>query len=391
MSPYETVKAFERARVLREFLPYTVGTQSDELSFNKQEKRCNLLLFSDSHIDFVNAEPSLANVKDTIEFANSAGIRFDAILHGGDAITQSGVQSKETVKAVFSKFGDLLKSSDSPVVFAKGNHDLNDWHNLPENAFDDADWSEMWYDFAERKWGIVRQRKQNGQKSTWHYYDIEAFKIRVISLDTQDTDKRATDENGSVKYYGGTGWYVSDEQMNWMASTALNFDDKEEKDWGVIVVLHNDVTCSAKVTPTYESAIQKFFDLCAAFNRQGKYVCDYTFPPYPFFDLHVSADFSRYAHLDKKPHMICWFIGHEHRDDHKCIDGVHKIWIGNGSCTEAYSDSRVARIEGTPTQNLFDLISIDTVHRKLWTVRYGAGINCYGHGGNRFLPDGLSY
>ena len=387
---YQTVKNFERVRVERAFIPYSVGTPSDKISFDNQSARCNLLFFSDSHIDF-NTRYSLMNVKDTVEFANGAPFHLDAVLHGGDAITKSGVNEKAPIKALFADFANLLKKSDLPVLFAKGNHDLSDWNNIPENAFDDADWSEMWYDFAEEKWGIVRQRKANGEKSTWHCYDIEKQKVRVVCLDAQDTDKRAADERGLVKYYGGKAWYISNEQMNWVASVALNFDDKEEKDWGVVVMLHQDERYGCRLTPAFENGIQKLFDLCVAFNTQQNYVHDYTFAEDPFYDLHVAADFTRYAALDKKPHMICWLLGHEHVDGHAVVNGIHKIWIGNGSCSTAYSDARLARVAGTTSQNLFDLISIDTAHRKLRIVRYGAGVNCYGEGGDRFLPDGLDY
>ena len=165
---YALVKAFESARVQKAFIPYSVGNPVPGLTFDNQAPRCNLLFFSDSHVD-MQAVPSRENVEDTIAFANNAKFHLDAVLHGGDAITRSGQNEKAPVKALFEEFWSVLKKSNLPVIFTKGNHDLNDWHNIPANAFTDADWSEMWYDFAEEKWGIVRQKKASGEKSTWHY------------------------------------------------------------------------------------------------------------------------------------------------------------------------------------------------------------------------------
>ena len=55
--------------------------------------------------------------------------------------------------------------------------------------------------------------------------------------------------------------------MNWVANVALNFDEKEEKDWGVIFVMHQyvDYTCD------HECDIPKLLRLCRAFNEGGTY------------------------------------------------------------------------------------------------------------------------
>ena len=105
----------------------------------------------------------------------------------------------------------------------------------------------------------------------------------------------------------------------------------------------------------------------------------------------MNADWTRYANLEKKPFVVCWVLGHEHLDKNEVVNGIQMIWTLNGSCTASSSDARVARIAETPLQNAFDCISIDTKTRKIRYVRFGAGRNCYGVGGDRFLPDGLSF
>lgn len=131
--------------------------------------------------------------------------------------------------------------------------------------------------------------------------------------------------------------------------------------------------------------------ICAAFNAQAVYKKKFVCEENSFFDWDVSADFTRYSQYDGKPHIICCLIGHDHVDRHKVIDGINLIWTANGSATTDYSDARVARVLGTATQNCFDILNIDTQKRKIRMFRYGAGTNCYGVGGDRFLPDGLDY
>ena len=115
------------------------------------------------------------------------------------------------------------------------------------------------------------------------------------------------------------------------------------------------------------------------------------YPENEFFNLDIDANFSRYANSDKKPHIICCLFGHVHDDNYKVINGINTIWTTNASATNVSGDARTVRIPGTSTQNAFDIINIDTQKRKIRLFRFGAGVNCHGVGGSRFLPDGISY
>ena len=223
---YEDVIKQETLRLYSEWLPYTVGTDNKNITFDDWYKRANLVFFSDSHIDFENPEESLQNVKDTVNFINEAPVLIDAVMHGGDIITPFYLFKKEDALKRATSFFEAVKKSKAPFLFAKGNHDLNDWENLPEEVITDNDWGNLFLNEAEEKYGIVRQNKANGLKSTWHYYDIEAHKIRIVILDVQDSDKKSVTENGTVKYHGGVSTHITNEQMNWIASDALNFDEK---------------------------------------------------------------------------------------------------------------------------------------------------------------------
>ncbi len=384
---YDLVCDMEEISLNKRFLPYSVGTPKKTVTSNDHYERANFVYFCDSHVDLFNPEESLDNVRRIIDYANGAPVEFDALINSGDAITPGHLVSKSEAKERAKSFFDAVKKSKYPFVYAIGNHDSNDTQNFPENSFTTDDWSELFFDFAEKEYGIVRQTKKDGSRSTWHYIDIEKHKIRIISLDSLTTDRSVTDENGFVKYFSKYGSHFSGEQLNWLANTALNFDDKEEKDWGIILTFHMFPVDFGYHLDSNEA----FLSICSAFKNADKYSCEFVQEDNHFFDIKVCADFSRYAGLEKKPHFICMLLGHDHEDKNEVINGINVIWSLNSSASSLYGDARVMRYPGTPTQNAFDILNIDTKNRKIRMFRYGAGVTCYGIGGDRFLPDGLDY
>jgi 3-isopropylmalate dehydratase small subunit len=196
-----------------------------------------------------------------------------------------------------------------------------------------------------------------------------------------------TDEKGFVKYFSKYGSHFSGEQLDWFANVALNFDDKEEKDWGVILTFH----MFPENFGYHLDSNEAFLGICSAFKEAKKYSCELLQEDNSFFDIKVDADFSRYADLSQKPHFICMLLGHDHEDKNTQVCGINVIWSLNSSASSLYGDARVMRYPGTATQNAFDILNIDTKCRKIRMFRYGAGLSCYGVGGDRFLPDGLDY
>ena len=385
-SEYDFICRLEEAETNRRFLPYSVGTPRRSLTCDDAYPRTNIIFFSDSHTDFRNPAESLDNASRVIDFSNRSKVVFDAVVNCGDAITPFGVLSKEDSYGRFTPFFGEMKKSRSPVIYSMGNHDLYDWGNYPQNVLDDRDLGKLFFDYAEENYGIVRQKRADGNKSVWHYYDIESQKIRIVSVNMQDSDKKTVNEEGKVRFY--STFYVAQEQLQWLCDTALNFDDKKEKDWGVIFAMHQIPESKHE---EYPDAGEILIQRCSAFNKGKEFSYEFTSGEYPFFNLDVKADFSRYASCEKKPHMICWLLGHNHEDKHRVIDGINLIWTLNNSASTCCSDARLARITGTSTQNSFDIVNIDTRERRIRIFRYGAGLNCYGVGGDRFLPDGLEY
>ena len=157
---YDAVCANEEMEFYRRFIPFSTGSPKPTLTCDDQYKRANIVFFSDSHIDFFEKEECVDNVKRTVDFINDAPVTYDAVVHTGDVITPFGKHPKENSLKSAGAFFDIAEKSKAPFIFSKGNHDLNDWFNIPENVFSDSDWGKLFLDFAEEKFGIVRQTKK---------------------------------------------------------------------------------------------------------------------------------------------------------------------------------------------------------------------------------------
>ena len=391
---YSLIRDGEDKRVEALLKYYSKGVSGDSEDKVESYDRLNIAFMTDSHIDLgSNISENLQNVRDAIGFCNGSAIPISLIVQGGDLITTIYPEKQQHMDHLNEYFG-LGWNAKMPLLFTKGNHDINAISVSPSQVLTEEDWGRVWYDRAEKEYGIMRNTKSNGKKSSYYYYDLEAWKVRIISVDCFDVDMSKIGSDGNVLYWGGTSNYIANEQFNWVVNNALNFDDKEEKDWGVIVFTHfyrpsdKDGT---SIEPVFESVYKKFNSMLLAFNQQTSFNETYSFPQNHYYDLSVSGDWSRYKDQDKKPFLICVLSGHQHTDIYMNWWGVQHLVTANQFCGSQFSDKNIIRTPGSRSQNLFDILNIDLKKRRIRVVRYGASANLDGQEGNRFLPDGLVF
>lgn len=215
---------------------------------------------------------------------------------------------------------------------------------------------------------------QYSRGTGYYYYDLNEWKARIISADCYDLDISKTNESGNILYGCGTSFYIGNEQFNWIVKTALNFDDKPEKDWGVIVLVNYYNPSSRDGTtqnPRFASVYPKFNDMLKAFNTQSGYSVSYTFSENHSYDLSVVGDWSKSADRSDIPYLICVLSGHIFTDAYYNYNGINHIVTANQFCDDRSADNRIVRIAATRTQNLFDILNIDLVQRKIRVFRPG--------------------
>ena len=388
---YNLVKSLENASVEGRLVQYSRGTISG--GQNNTYDRLNIAFMTDSYINIGDSKVNRQNVVDAIKFVNDVRVPIAAVLSGGNLNTTSSGDKNKHISGL-KAFFDLGWHAEMPFLFTKGNDDINAKNVTPDMALSDKDWSGIWFNKAEKEYHIVRNTKANGEKSGYYYYDLDEWKVRIIGVDCYDLDFSKTDESGKILYSTASSFYIGNEQFNWITDYALNFDDKPEKDWGVIVFMNYYRPTDSNGTqaqPRFASVYPKFNKMLHAFNTQSVFSDKYEFPENHFYDLTLYRDWTKYADRTDKPYVICVLSGFLFADANYNYDGINYIVTANQYCSDASSDKRIVRVPYTRTQNLFDILNIDLVQRKIRVFRYGAGENCYGEGGDRFVPDGLSF
>ena len=75
--------------------------------------------------------------------------------------------------------------------------------------------------------------------------------------------------------------------------------------------------------------------------------------------------------------FVCWLGGHTHTDFCGVVKGKRQLFINVGTAKnfELWCDSR--RVTGEKSQDLFNVVSIDTYHKHLRVLRIGAEWNRY--------------
>ncbi len=173
----------------------------------------------------------------------------------------------------------------------------------------------------------------------YFYVDDAEKKIRYIVVDT--CSRRQGDESTPW----GTRYGFDPEQAEWLANTALSFDDGE--DWSVVVVGH--IACVPEIA-SYDESLDPLAEILKDFkNRRAGRAWDFG---------------------NAKAEFVAYLCGHNHKDMHAYVDDT--LFLSTSS-SATLNDDVWKRAHDTDTEALFDVFIIDKDKRTLKTVRVGAG------------------
>ena len=290
-------------------------------------------------------------VLDTIKkCANvSKSIKSDFIAHTGDIVNgYNGVLvQKNDLFDVFDEF----KNADIPVFVAEGNHDDNSWY-----ASDDVEGTHLLSDcldttqFFNRtsRLGMDNDVVVDSANPTGGYYyrDFKSSKIRVICVNVIDIPY--TETLGALDYYGQNTHAIRQAQMEWLANTALKFN---ESGWGVVILSHRAFADTYNGDePLINSTLAE--NLLTAYKSKTSGTLTGTTTD---FEISVPYDFT----TNPSNEMIASFSGHVHADLNGEVNGV----------------TYVTMINSFNATGGFDAVTIDRNTKTIKTKRYG--INGY--------------
>lgn len=290
---------------------------------------------------------------------------IDCAIHGGDIVNKS-------VLSDYNWFNRLQEDFKKPFLIALGNHDQSNANSLPtiSQLYD------RFYKPYVKKNGIVIQSGK-----TYFYRDFSEYKVRVIVLNACEipSDSVKSSNNGA-DYYKTC---CSQEQVNFLLSAL-----KVENEWHVVIVTHyfNTLVRFEENPFTTEYWYGKTFDYTFPNGQSGDVVLDiltayknktainktytYTVDNWQSVlgSVTVDIDFATYNGT-----LVGAFVGHQHCDTFGHLNGIPVIAVASGTTDLAAAfESDTPRINGTKTEDSFNIIAIDTVNKKIKMVKIGA-------------------
>ena len=316
-----------------------------------------LLWFSDLH-------GNIGNLKRIIEWKNKYSGYIDDILNTGDTITDN----LSTYNADFTKY---LAAGGDKILIALGNHDVcaKDYANIYKG------WSGVSSETPKTIYnkyigklnipGIVKPSNAEIDGKNYYYKDyndlgISGSGIRLIVLDSTINKQAIISSTSGASTLSAEQYQQN--QETWFR-TVLN--DAKEKGFSVICAHH----FNAKAT--------EFTSDSGFVNRANK------LNP-------IEAEKTPGTWLDKVDSFInsggdfiCWICGHTHQDYLSIIDNHPnqiQITITSSYTKQANAENtEPARIDGTKTQDAFNLISFDTYYKRIRLLRIGSNFDNFGH------------
>ena len=296
-------------------------------------------MFGDSHVTanalksgelirYIESKTNIKNILALGDFVNE------------DTTSQGTINR---IKIFFDSFKD--KKRFFPCL---GNHDtkiLNSTELVPYNQLYNTMYSHL------------TNVEQPIDSDCQHYFfDDEKDKVRYIILNTNDMN--------SEKKYASIGF--SEKQIKWLGNVALNFEDKKDEEWSVVISSHIALR-SDELTRNSSKVIQ----IINAFKNKQSIQVTSSDVAYPITS--VNFDFSN----KKNANIVVWVSGHEHYDLVQDYNGIKQIWIVNDSYQQ-YSDgvhTTPTRTLGTITEHALDVVLVNRKTKRIDCIRIGAGDN----------------
>jgi len=326
-----------------------------KLSSRIDPNKMNIGFLTDNHYQTGTYSPNAVQHYSHMTALSRLSGNLDTIVLGGDNI--NGDLPKEMLQNLTSGFTNVMFSTSDPktdVFTLLGNHDTGVGQLGGLDPEQTLNYSEVkkYYRTGELLYNEIR----NGD-SFYGFKDYPDKKVRVIFLNSFDNPDTIT-ENGLYKYnYLMTSGYRQ-EQLSWLANTALSVPDNS---WHVIVFTHAPVpgifwsSSSQQYNSDVLVGILKAFSTGTSFSKTDTSNPDYS------VDIDVS--------YSQKGNLVGVVSGHIHADGITVNDGITYVETTSSLCYAG--DAGQGRLVNTPTEDAWDLFTIDVSQKKVNIYRFG--------------------
>lgn len=265
---------------------------------------------------------------------------FNLVAFGGDVIEGTKSTTKAAINEIKSFYGSF--DEDVNLMATTGNHDYD------TSGGDVAP-------LTDKKMYELIYKKEKSFATVAHYgrcayTDDTANKVRYISFYFDAALDNVTPQMGSNSKKS----YPAQYELDWLKKTIQ--DSSLDEDWTIVLFTHGYYDF---VRPPKEPTATK----------TGSQVGD--------FLLELQSDENTRADI------ACWMVGHTHKDKSTVIsddNGQIRIIC---TCTDSYMDGSNSRgtgywggcimKKGHDTEQVIDMIRLDTENKKIHLIRVGAG------------------
>ena len=276
-----------------------------------QREQLTLLHFADIHND-------VKNLRRLMEFANHyKPYLTDVLLTGDIAGGDWSVWNKAMMEV--PGFTGVLKTL--------GNHDIYKWNRTNRNATPRECYGR--YFAGVETWGVVQPGGANPDGLCYWHKDYPKCGVRLIGLDCMHYDAA---------------------QQAWFEAT---LDDARAKGLAVVAAQH--------------------YPPCEKKDCVGMANCPFDSPQLESLGGSIPHAVEAVDNFQKAGgEFVCWLSGHTHTDFCGTVRGRNQLYVivGTAKNFELWCDSR--RVTGEKSQDLFNVISIDTYRKHIRVFRVGA-------------------
>lgn len=192
---------------------------------------------------------------------------------------------------------------------------------------------------------------ENGK--TYYYFDRPLNKVRFISIDTNEIISETTGTSGEFQ----PSYSITQEQIDWFVNTLKNTPN------GYKIVLLSHSPINSNLAWAFDEALI-FGDIVEAFNNKS------SINKTDNYAHVVNTDFS-----NTNGKVILSISGHGHVDDSFVSDSGCVYYEVNCDTLLNNGGSPYERIDGTVSEQSFDVVIINADNGDIHTVRYGAGVD----------------
>jgi len=351
-----------------------VGTKA----VNTDIKPLSLIHVSDIHTKSNNYK-CFANACEFYEHYNI----IDAMIVTGDIVW-------DNFEDLTTWYNEALTKTTKPVLNVIGNHDAG--QNGNPTSLDKVSTDKQCYDrFIApyvSDWGVTQPTDAATNGNSYYYKDFSTEKVRLIVLNEFETEYEIDPNDPTKLLYSREYRAMRQAQVTWLINTLTN----TPSDYGVIVALHqplgllksednafvsfpcvdnnayfnvysSDKEWLAKIIEAYRSKST----LTLSVTQTGAVVQNDA-------TLDCDCDFTAVT-----SELICVMCGHTHMDYIGHLKNYPNIPIlCVGADNLLYTSGFQPRAEGTPSEDLFNVVNIDRNRKTIKIIRIGSDASVVG-------------